>query len=66
MDKQETFTETHEKKRVYLLWKEEGAIHREYKEVVRIHREKMTKAEANLELNLATVVKDNKIIFRNI
>ena len=35
----------------------------EYKEVVRICREKIRKTKAKLELNLATVIKENKKLF---
>ena len=51
---------------MYLLWKKGHATRGEYKEVVRICREKTRKAEAQLELNLATGVKENKNFLTNI
>ena len=39
---------------------------REYKEVVRMCREKIRKAKAHSELNLADGVKENKKLFINI
>jgi len=56
----ELFLRFQEKKRIYLLWKKGLATQREYKEVVRICREKIRKAKAKLEHNLATVVKENR------
>ena len=50
-----------EKNRVYYLWKKVQATWEEYKEVTKICREKIREAKAQLELNLATVVKDDKI-----
>ena len=52
-----------EKKRIYLLWKKGQATQKEYKEVVKICREKIRKAKAQLELNLAAGVKGNKKLF---
>ncbi len=49
-----------EKKRVYGLWKKGQATQEDYKDVVRLCREKIRRAKAQLELNLATVIKDNK------
>ena len=48
------------RERVYLLWKKGWATLREYRELIRTCREKIRKAEAELELNLATVIKENK------
>jgi len=48
-----------EKKRVYFLWKRGWETWGEYKKVVRIYMEKIRKAKAQLELNLATEVKEN-------
>ena len=39
-----------EKKRIYLLWKKGRVTQKEYKEVVKMCREKIRKAEAQLEL----------------
>ena len=52
-----------EKKRVYLLWKKGRATQKEYKEVVKMCREKIRKAKAQLEFNLAAGVKGNKKLF---
>ena len=49
-----------EKKRIYLLWKKGWATRKEFKEVVKMCREKIRKAKAQLELNLAAGVKGNK------
>ncbi|KAK4832250.1 hypothetical protein QYF61_021602 [Mycteria americana] len=46
------------KKRVYDLWKKGQATQEDYKDVVRLRREKIRSANALLELNLATAVKD--------
>src|SRR5699024_12032505 len=59
----ELFLRLQEKKRIYLLWKKERATRKEYKEVVKMCREKIRKAKAQLELNLAAGVKRNKKLF---
>ena len=51
------------KKRVYNLWKKGQATEEDYKDVARLCREKIRKAKAHLELNLATAIKDNKKSF---
>ena len=51
-----------EKKIIYLLWMKGRATWREYKEVVRMCREKIRWARGQLELNLAIEVKENKKI----
>jgi len=51
------------KRRVYYLWKKWQATQEEYRDLVRSGREKMRKAEAQLELNLTAVVRDNKKCF---
>ncbi|XP_066858563.1 LINE-1 reverse transcriptase homolog [Anser cygnoides] len=51
------------KKKVYNLWKKGRATEEDYKDVARLCREKIRKAKAHLELNLATTVKDNKKSF---
>ncbi|KAK4827718.1 LOW QUALITY PROTEIN: hypothetical protein QYF61_021018 [Mycteria americana] len=48
------------KRRVYNLWKKGQATQEDYKGVARLCREKIRRAKAELELNLATAVKDNK------
>ena len=59
----ELFLRLQEKKRIYLLWKKGRATWKEYKEVVKMCREKIRKAKAQLELNLAAEVKGNKKLF---
>ena len=56
----ELFLRLQEKKRNYLLWKKGRATQKEYREVVKMCREKIRKAKAQLELNLAAGVKRNK------
>ncbi|PKU46257.1 rna-directed dna polymerase from mobile element jockey- hypothetical protein [Limosa lapponica baueri] len=51
------------KRRVYNLWKRGQTSHEDYKEGVKLCREKIRRAKAQLELNLATDVKDNKTCF---
>ncbi|KAF1548265.1 RNA-directed DNA polymerase from mobile element jockey, partial [Eudyptula albosignata] len=51
------------KRRVYRLWKKGQATQEEYRDLVRSCREEMRKAKAQLEHNLAAVVKDNKKSF---
>lgn len=48
------------KKRAYGLWKKWQATQEVHKDVIRSWREKITKAKAQLELDMATAVKDNK------
>ncbi|KAK4831196.1 hypothetical protein QYF61_015928 [Mycteria americana] len=50
-------------RRVYDLWKKGWATQEDYKGVARLCREKIRKAKAELELNLAAAVKDNKKYF---
>ena len=52
-----------EKKRVYHLWKKGQATQEEYRDLVRSCGEEIRKAKGQLELNLATVVRDNKKCF---
>ncbi|KAK4805322.1 hypothetical protein QYF61_018185 [Mycteria americana] len=54
---------TQEKKRVYDLWKKGRASQEDYKDVVRLCRDKIRRAKVKLELNLASAVKDNKKCF---
>ncbi|KAK0674931.1 LIN1 transcriptase, partial [Pygoscelis papua] len=51
------------KRRVYRLWMKGQATQEEYRDLVRSCREEMRKAKAQLERNLAAVVKDNKKCF---
>ena len=61
----ELFLRLWEKKRIYLLWKKGRATQKEYREVVKMCREKIRKAKAQLELNLATGVERYKKPFTN-
>ncbi|KAK4822208.1 hypothetical protein QYF61_011849 [Mycteria americana] len=51
------------KRRVYHFWKKGQATQEEYRDLVKSCKEKIRKAKAQLEPNLATVVKDNKTCF---
>ncbi|KAK4810604.1 LOW QUALITY PROTEIN: hypothetical protein QYF61_007341 [Mycteria americana] len=59
----ELWLELRKKRRVYDLWKEGQATQEEYKDVVRLCNEKIRRAKAQQELNLATSIKDNKKCF---
>jgi len=59
----ELFLRLQEKKRIYLLWKKGQATQKEYKEVVKMCREKIRQAKAQIELSLAAGVKRNKKLF---
>ena len=61
--KRELFLRLQEKKRIHLLWKKGWTTRKEYKEVVKMCREKIRKAKAQLELNLAAGGKGNKKLF---
>ncbi|KAK4832941.1 hypothetical protein QYF61_026584 [Mycteria americana] len=61
----ELWLELRKKRRVYNLWKKGQATQEDYKDVVRLCREKIRRARAQIELNLATAVKDNKKYFYN-
>ncbi|KAK4809102.1 LOW QUALITY PROTEIN: hypothetical protein QYF61_004038 [Mycteria americana] len=50
-------------RRVYDLWKKGRASQEDYKGVARLCREKIRRAKAERELNLAAAVKDNKTHF---
>ncbi|KAK4831851.1 hypothetical protein QYF61_019679 [Mycteria americana] len=56
----ELWLEFRKKRRVYALWKKGWATQEDYKGVARLCREKIRRAKAELELNLAAAVKDNK------
>ncbi|KAK4829847.1 hypothetical protein QYF61_006857 [Mycteria americana] len=56
----ELWLELRRKRRVYDLWKKGQASQEDYKGVARLRREKIRRAKAELELNLAAAVKDNK------
>ncbi|KAK4828638.1 hypothetical protein QYF61_000286 [Mycteria americana] len=62
----ELWIELKKKRRVYNLWKKGQASQEVYKGVARLCREKITRAKAELEINLATAVKDNKKYFKYI
>jgi len=51
------------KRRVYHLWKKRQATQQEYRGLIRPCREEIKVAKAQLELRLATVVRDNKKCF---
>ena len=51
------------KKRVYVLWKKRQATRGDYKEVAKVCREEFWNAKAQLQLRLATAVKENKKSF---
>ncbi|KAK4824255.1 hypothetical protein QYF61_012521 [Mycteria americana] len=55
----ELWLELRGKRRIYDLWKKGQATQEDYKDVKRFCREQIRRAEAQLELNLATAVKDN-------
>ncbi|KAK4816300.1 hypothetical protein QYF61_014598 [Mycteria americana] len=59
----ELWLELRKKKRFYDLWKKGQATQEDYKDVVRLCREKIRRTKAQLELNLATAIKDNKKCF---
>ncbi|KAK4816775.1 hypothetical protein QYF61_022887 [Mycteria americana] len=59
----ELWLELRKKRRVYDLWKKGQASQEDYKGVARLCREKIRRAKAELELNLAAAVKDNKKYF---
>jgi len=50
-------------RRFYDHWKKGQATQEHYKEVMRLCREKIRRAKAQLELNLTTAVKDSKKCF---
>jgi len=52
-----------EKRRAYHLWKKGQVSQEEYRGLVRSCREEIRKAKAQLELRLATVLRDNKNFF---
>lgn len=52
-----------QEKRVYHLCKKGLLTHEKYKDVVRLCRQKVKKAKAQMELNLPTAIKDNKKFF---
>ncbi|KAM9590842.1 uncharacterized protein ACIBXB_005891 [Morphnus guianensis] len=51
------------KRRVYHLWKKGRVTWEEYRDLVRSCREEIRKAKAQLELNLAAIVRENKNCF---
>ncbi|KAK4828384.1 hypothetical protein QYF61_026122 [Mycteria americana] len=59
----ELWLEIRKKRRVYDLWKKGQATQKDYKDVVRLCRQKIRRAKAQLELNLTTAIKDNKKCF---
>ncbi|KAK4823010.1 hypothetical protein QYF61_024812 [Mycteria americana] len=63
MDGYKLFRRDRKKRRVYDLWKKGQATQEDCKGVARLCREKIRRAKAELELNLAAAVKDNKKYF---
>jgi len=61
--KKEILLGLRKKRRVYHLWKKGQVTPEEYRGLIRSCREEMRKAKAQLELRLATVVRDNKKCF---
>ncbi|KAK4815341.1 hypothetical protein QYF61_000173 [Mycteria americana] len=59
----ELWLELRKKKRVYNLWKKGQATLEGYKDVMRLCMEKIRRAKAQLELNLATAIENNKKCF---
>ena len=57
------WTELRKKKIVYDLRKKGQATQEDYKGVVRLYREKIGRAKAQLEISLATAIKDKKKCF---
>jgi len=63
VDELRTIVETPEEKESYVLWKKGQATWGDYKEVAKVCREEVRKAKAQLELRVATAVKENKKLF---
>jgi len=61
--KRELWMELRKTRRVFVLWKKGQATQEDYKDIMRLCREKVRRAEAQLELSLATPIKDNKKCF---
>ncbi|KAK4826106.1 LOW QUALITY PROTEIN: hypothetical protein QYF61_005244 [Mycteria americana] len=59
----ELWLELMKRRRVYDLWKKGLATQGDYKDAVRLCREKIRRAKAQLELHLPTAIKDNKKCF---
>ena len=59
----ELWLELREKRKVYSLWKKGLATHSDYKEAVRLCRAEIRRSKAQLEITLASAIKDNKKCF---
>ena len=59
----ELWLELREKRRVYGLWKKGLVPHNDYKDAVRLCRVEIRRSKAQLEMNLASAIKDNKKCF---
>ncbi|KAK4827767.1 hypothetical protein QYF61_021512 [Mycteria americana] len=59
----ELWLELRKKRRVCDLWKKEQATEEDYKDVMRLCRDKIRRAKAQLEFNMLTAIKDNKKCF---
>ena len=57
VDGQKHLLRLQKKKRAYLLWKKKWETQGIYEQMVKIYREKIRKAKAQIELNVTTVVK---------
>jgi len=60
---QRTLSRTQEKRRVYVLWKKGQATQEDYKNIMRLCREKIRRTKAQLEFSLATAMKGKKKCF---
>jgi len=61
----ELCVELWKKRTIYVLWKKGQATQEDYKDIVRLYREKVIRAKAQLELSLATAIKDKKNVSIN-
>ena len=63
LPEQRALVGTQEKRRVYKIWKKGQATQEDNKDVVKLCREKIRRTKAQLELDLATIIKNNKKYF---
>ena len=59
----ELLLQLREKRKVYSLWKKGLATHNDYKDAVRLCRAEIRRSKAQLEITLASAIKDNKKCF---
>jgi len=62
-EERELWLELLKTRRVYALWKKGQATQEDYKDIRQLCREKIRRAKAQLELSLATAIRDNKKCF---